>query len=398
MHESAMTAIYLISVFGLLVVPRALQRFRLPAPLTCFILGITVAIFYKPLITDRVGNVVATLGIASLFLLAGLEVDLTEIRLQLARLSGYLVIRGVFLVAIVWLAMRYMQMQWQPAWLLALGLMTPSTGFILDTLPVSGLKQSEQIEVSLNAISGEIIALLTLFIVSQAGSLQMLGISAGVLFLLILVTPFLFLFLGKHVVPYAPGSEFSLLLMVGIICAVITQELGVHYLIGAFVAGLVAGLLRKRMTTLASPENLHAVRLFGSFFIPFYFFHEGLKVPAGALAPRALLYGLAISAVVLPVRIAKSWVQSRYFTHRTGPGAFRVAIALAPTLIFTLVIAEMLRDAFHISDDLYGGLLVYAAISTMLPSLLLPRLTRQAKMPEQTQLDFTDDENTLLAD
>jgi Kef-type K+ transport system membrane component KefB len=101
--------------------------------------------------------------------------------------------------------------------------------------------------------------------------------------LLIVLTPFLFLFLGKYVVPYAPDSEFSLLLMVGIICAVITQDLEVHYLIGAFVAGPVAGLLRKRLTTLASNENLHAVRPFSSFFIPFYFFPEGIEVPRGAL-------------------------------------------------------------------------------------------------------------------
>jgi hypothetical protein len=39
-------------VFGLLVIPRALQRFRLPAPLTCFAFGIIVAGFFKPLVND----------------------------------------------------------------------------------------------------------------------------------------------------------------------------------------------------------------------------------------------------------------------------------------------------------------------------------------------------------
>ena len=43
------TFIYLAVVFGLLVIPRALQRFRLPAPLTCFAFGIIVAGFFKPL-------------------------------------------------------------------------------------------------------------------------------------------------------------------------------------------------------------------------------------------------------------------------------------------------------------------------------------------------------------
>ncbi len=79
------------------------------------------------------------------------------------------------------------------------------------------------------------------------------------------------------------------------------------------MAGFVAGLLRKRMTTLASDENLRAVRLFASFFVPFYFFHEGLDVPANALVWKSLLYGVALSLVALPVRIVKDWVGCRFF-------------------------------------------------------------------------------------
>jgi Kef-type K+ transport system membrane component KefB len=379
MHIST-TLVYLLAIFGLLVVPRALQRFRLPAPLTCFLIGIVTAIYFKPLVSDRVAAVVATFGITSLFLLAGLEVDIVEIQRSLPRLSGHLGFRALFLCAIGWLAMHYMHLSWQPALLLGLGLLTPSTGFILDILPYSGLESSEQTEVAINAISGEITALIVLFIVSEAGSIRALTISAVALFLLIVLTPFLFLFLGKYVVPYAPGSEFSLLMMVGIMCAVITEKLGIHYLIGAFTVGLVAGLLKKRMVTLASHENLHAVRLFASFFVPFYFFHQGLVVPTGALVVEALLYGLGLSVVVIPIRLFKNWLQARYLSRRSAQGGIRVAVALSPTLIFTLVIAGILYEDFHISDALYGGLLVYAAITTILPSLVLPGLAIAAEV------------------
>jgi hypothetical protein len=60
--------------------------------------------------------------------------------------------------------------------------------------------------------------------------------------------------------------------------------------------------------------------------------------------------------------------------HRGHRGSFRVSIALTPTLIFTLVIAEILRENFSVSPPLYGGLLVYAAIASILPSLALPAL------------------------
>ena len=387
MHIPSHTLVYLAMILGLLVVPRALQRFRLPAPLTCFVFGIGGAVFFKTTVDDQVLRVVATLGIASLFLLAGLEVDLLEIRSQLPRLMGHLGIRGIFLIATAWLAIRYLHMPWQPSSLLGLGIFTPSTGFILDTLPQSGLTESEQTEVSISAVAGEITALLVLLVLSHADSVQTLAVSTGTLLLLVVLTPLFFLALGRYVVPYAPGSEFSLLLMVGIICAVITKAIGVHVLIGAFVAGLVAGLLKTRMTTLASHENLHAVRLFASFFVPFYFFHEGLEVPIGALILRALFYGLALSIVVLPIRIGKNWLECRYFSRRTRAGGMRVAIALTPTIIFTLVIAGILHESFHIDDALYGGLLVYATISTILPSFVLPSLAQKAltTMPADVQ-------------
>jgi len=47
-----------------------------------------------------------------------------------------------------------------------------------------------------------------------------------------------------------------------------------------------------------------------------------------------------------------------------------VATALAPTLIFTLVLAGIMRERFHVSDAVFGGLLLYAALNTLLPSLV----------------------------
>jgi Kef-type K+ transport system membrane component KefB len=375
-HIPTQTVINLLFIFGLLVVPRAMQRFRIPAQLTCFIFGIAASIFFKTIIDSHVLSAVSTLGIASLFLFAGLEVDMPEITRQLPRLLNHLGTRGLFLWGFIWVSMRYLHFAWQPASLLALALLTPSTGFILDTLHASGLDSSEQSEVTIRAVAGEILALLVLFVVSQDSG-KSFALSSAALLLLIVLTPFFYIALAKYVLPFAQGSEFSLLIMVGVICAIITKTIGVHVLLGAFIAGLVAGLLKHRLPTVVSTENLRAVRLFSTFFVPFYFFHEGLDVPTGALVFKALLYGLAISFVVLPLRIAKNCLVCHYFCRRTRQGGLRVAIALTPTLIFTLVIAGILRESFQISDALYGGLLVYAATSTILPSFVLPGLAER---------------------
>ncbi len=381
MQAPRTTFIYLAVVFGLLVIPRALQRFRLPAPLTCFAFGIIVAGFFKPLITDSVISYLSTLGIAALFLFAGLEVDLGELRRQLPSLAGHFAVRGLVLVACARIAAMYLHLGWQVAWLLALALLTPSTGFILDMLPHSGLDHTEQSEVALHAVAGEVTAVFLFLVISQAESMKTLLISGGAIALLIAFMPLVFLALGRWVVPYAPGSEFSLLLMVGLICAVITETLGVYYLVGAFVAGLVARSLSKRMTTLASNENLEAIRLFASFFIPFYFFHNGLGVPSAALVAASLLYGFLLAACIIPIRLGVVWLQARFMQHRGHRGSLRVAIALTPTLIFTLVIAELLRENFSISPQLYGGLLVYAAIASILPSLTLPAFAENSVVP-----------------
>ena len=161
--------------------------------------------------------------------------------------------------------------------------------------------------------------------------------------------------------------------MIGLIAAYLTDELGVHYLVGAFLAGFIARMLRQRLPGLASKGNLHAIQLFASFFVPFYFFFAGMGAPAGALSWDALKLGLLLAGVVLPVRIATIWLQRRFIKGESAAGSLRVAVALTPTLIFTMVLAAILRDRFHIADSLYGALLVYAGCSTLLPSLVLAR-------------------------
>jgi Kef-type K+ transport system membrane component KefB len=364
---------YLVLIFGLMVIPRALQRFRIPAPLTSFGFGMVAALFLAEFSHDATIALLATLGISSLFLFAGLEIDVADLRRGRWPLLSHLVVRSITLGAVGYAAMRYFGFSWQAAALLALAVLTPSTGFILDTLERLGLDENERYWVTIKAVGGELLALAVLFIVLQSGSTEKLAWSSAALMAMIVCLPLLFIVFGRLVVPYAPGSEFSLLVMVGLISAYLTYKLGVYYLVGAFLAGFIARLLRERMPLLASDDNLHAVKLFASFFVPFYFFYKGMSVPSGALSWEALQIGLAISAAVLPLRVGGVWLQRRFIAGETPLGSLRVATALTPTLIFTLVLATILRERFQIPDSVYGALLIYAAISTVLPSLVLAR-------------------------
>jgi Kef-type K+ transport system membrane component KefB len=363
--------IYLAVIFTLLVIPKALQRYRIPAPLTSFALGIFTALYSTQYNDDATLGLLATLGISSLFLFAGLEVDLQKLKQEAKLLLAHLLVRLLILFIATWLLMLQFNFSLQMSGLIALALLTPSTGFILDSLSSLGLDNNEKSWVTNKAIAGELLALILLFLVLKSGSAQDLAVSTGALVLLAFGLPLLLVLLGKMVIPHAPGSEFSLLIMVGLIAATITKTLGVYYLVGAFLTGFAARQLREKMPSMASEDNLHAVRLFASFFVPFYFFHGGMEVPEGALQLESLYLGLIITIVLLPLRVGNITLH-RYLFHKDSlKSSFKIGVALSPTLIFTLVLANILRERYGINDTLFGGLLVYAALNTILPVLLL---------------------------
>ncbi|HEY5804313.1 MAG TPA: cation:proton antiporter [Lysobacter sp.] len=364
--------VYLLLICALLIVPRALQRYRMPAPLTCFAFGIALMLAWPDAHrhNDAI-HLLASLGISTLFLHAGLEVDLNKLRRGVGQLVTYLGLRCLTLAAVAWLAWRFLGLPWQPAMLLALALLTSSTGFIVDSLDRFQMREEDRFWVTNKAIAGELLALALMFFVLKASDPVELGASSMALLALIAVIPVAYVALGRWVVPHAPGSEFSLLVMVGFVAAYVTDSLGVEYLLGAFIAGLIARALRPRVPALASEDIMHGVKLFSSFFVPFYFFANGARVPTGALTWEALLVGLGLTAVILPGRFGVIWIQRRWLFRDSPGSSLRVSMALMPTLIFTLVLATILHEHFAIPDALYGGLLLYAFLNTLLPSLVL---------------------------
>ncbi|MEO8838950.1 MAG: cation:proton antiporter [Herbaspirillum sp.] len=370
---AAQPLIYLGLLLGILVVPKALQRFRIPGPITCLFFGIGMSLWGGDYHQNPTLILLSVFGIASLFLFAGLEVSLSDLIKYRLPILTHLVVTLAIVAICTWLGMRFLTLSWQAATLVALALFIPSTGFILDSLSQFGLSESEQFWVTLKAVTSELLALALMFVALQSDSLTHLALSSAVMLAMAILLPFLFLLFGRIVLPYAPGSEFTFLVLMGVIAASITKELGVYYLVGAFLVGFLARQLRERMPSLAPDSILQSVKLFASFFVPFYFFQGGVSVPLEALSWSALLLGIGVTAVVLPLRVLIVWVQRRVIFHESFRSSLRVSIALSPTLIFTLVLAAVLRERFGVSDTLYGALLVYTILSTIMPSFLLPK-------------------------
>ncbi len=363
--------IYVGLLFALFVVPRVLQRYRIPAAITSLALGAGAGMGLGLFQDDSTLKILSTFGIVSLFLFAGLDVDFAELRGQTVVLIQHLVIMLVTLALVVAGGMQFLHFDIRTAMLVGVALLTPSTGFILNSLDQLNVDLSARNWVKSKAIASELVCLVILFTTIRSTSAASLTNASLALLGIIVLLPIVFRLFAAFVVPHAPKSEFAFLMMTAVACGAFTYQLGVYYLVGAFVVGIAAQRLRKRLPAIASERMLHSVEAFSSLFVPFYFFVAGTHLRKENFATDALLTALAFVVVAIPVRIASLWIHRRLALGESFQKSLGVGAALLPTLVFTLVIAEILRDKFAAPAWLFGGLVVYAVVTALMPGILL---------------------------
>ncbi|NMB76156.1 MAG: cation:proton antiporter [Myxococcales bacterium] len=363
-------ALYIVLVLGLFVVPKALQRFRLPGAITSLLLGI-IASLAGLFPDDAVVSLLGTFGIVALFLIAGMEVRFGELHRNAGVLVQHLAIQAAVLSLVSWLFSAAFGVDWRVAALVGLALLTPSAGFILDSLGSFGLSEQGRFWVKSKAIAAEMLALLTLFVVMQSSSVGQFVLASLALVLLLLVVPALFRLFAQRIVPFAPRSEFAFLIMLAVVCAYATKHLEVYYLVGAFLVGLAAQRFREILPALSSERMLHAVEAFASVFTPFYFFNAGLMFRAADFGPMALLAGAGFILLFVPLRVGLVAFHRRISLKENLWQGLQVGVPLLPTLVFTLVLAQILRERFDAPGWLVGGLGIYTVVNTLVPGLLL---------------------------
>jgi Kef-type K+ transport system membrane component KefB len=321
--------------------------------------------------SDPTLHLLSTFGIVALFLFAGLEIDGPELKRQASPLLLHGLIWALLLAAGAAVATLVFGYSVRPAVLISLALLTPSTGFILSSLSGFGLQPPERFAVKTYAIASELLALFVLFFVLQSTSVGRLVFAVCAMVAVIFVIPLAFRLFAKLVAPHAPRSEFAFLLMVAIVCAYATTRLGVYYLVGAFIVGVAAQRFRSELPAMSSEKMVDALESFGSVFIPFYFFHAGTQIAREQLSGRALLIGIALVVLLIPLRIGFTVLQRRFALRDTLGAARRIGVALVPTLVFTLVIADILNTTFGVANYVLGALVLYTVINTTIPAFIL---------------------------
>ncbi len=361
---------YVALLFVLFVVPRMLLRWRLPTAITSFALGAAAGAGFGLFTHDATIHLLASFGIVALFLFAGLDVDGERLarhgRLLVRHLAVQVLLLGAGTAAAAW----YFDLPVRPAALVALAVLSPSAGFILDALGRLGLDPAERDWVADTVIASELLALGVLFVSLQSATWQRLGLATLALVALVAVLPAVFRFFAARVAPYAPKSEFTFLLMMALLCAFATRQLGVYYLVGAFVVGVAARRFREDLPALASEQMLHAVEVFAGFFVPFYFFSAGATLRAADLTWTALATAAMFVALIVPLRLASIAILRSLSLGDTFEHGMRLAVPTIPTLVFTLVIVGILRETFALPGTLTGALVVYTIATTLLPGFV----------------------------
>lgn len=362
---------FILLFFMLLVFPKFLQRFGVPSAITSFCVGLASGPIFSIVQSNQIINILSTLGIVTLFLFAGLEADLPKLTKGKSILFQHILIFLTTLCVATSIFCTAFEFDVRSSALIAIALLTPSAGFILDSLRSLHLGTEQQFWIKSKTISAEIVALGVLFVVLQSQSWIGLVLSTVILIAMIYLLPLIFKGVAKWIIPYAPKSEFTFLIMVAISCALITKKLGVYYLVGSFIVGISVQRFRENLPAFSSEKMMDAIELFSSFFIPFYFFNAGLGIPREAFSLQAVALGLFLLAIFIPLRIFSITFHRWWVLKESLSDAKRIGIRILPTFVFTLVLVDILKNKFDAPAVVLGALVLYTVINTIFPSLIL---------------------------
>lgn len=361
--------IFLLGI--LFLVPKLVKKLDIPEQITEIILGLILGPFFLGVITDQpIIEVMGTIGIITLFFVAGFEVDARSIIKKKKTLieNGVLHIVLISVLAgIILLTGKSMT----TALMIGIALVTPSAGFILSAVRSLQLHSYLVEWIETKVISAEILSLLLLLVITNLTQPIKLVIVvtgfAAICFLLPYILEFFFLHvLGKTNMQ----ADTFFIFVIAVSLAFATHIIGVHYIIGAFIVGLIMRLANESKHNKTSLNEERVLSTFSSFttiFVPFYFFSVGLMITKDMLSWKNIILAVLIFGVVITIKILTSFIHRRLTLKESFKASTMVALLTAPTLLFTFVIAELLYATKSISENTYGMLIIYGLLTAGIP-------------------------------
>ena len=347
-----------------------------------------------PFVTDdHLGETVlhlAELGVVMLMFLAGLEVDLDQLRRvgRVAVTGGVLgVVSPVLLGAGVALLFAY---GLPTALFIGIILSATSVSISAQTLLELGrLRSREGIAMLGAAVVDDVLVIivLSLFVAVAKGAGGTGAVAVIVLRLLLfaaVAAP-----LGAWLLPRAARWVARLPISAGLLAfAMVTMLLyawaaeylgGVALITGAFLAGLLLGRTEFRHQL---EEGFHTLAY--AFFVPLFFVSIGLQANARALGRNEMAFALAVSAVAIVSKLLGSGLGARLAGFANGP-SLRLGIGMISRGEVGLIVASVGIAEGLIGANLFAVMVIMVLATTLVtPPLLRAAFARAA--PEEAHV------------
>ena len=338
-------AFFLVIMAIILITPLLSERFRLPGIVGIILAGMLIGPHGLNILAanDRM-EFLSTIGLVYLMFSAGLEVDIN----QFMRVRGRAVIFGLltfFFPQLMGMAL---------GWILGLpwlGMLLLGSAFASHTLiafPILarfGVTRNEAVAVTAGAtILTDIGAFVILAVVLGANGGNLGAAYFIRLFLLLIVFTLLIVLglprLGKYFFQRFSGRavEFQFVIVVLFVAAFGAQLIGVHEVVGAFLAGLAINATLPRQ----SPVTGHVLFMGESFFIPVFLLYSGMITDPFTFLknPQTILIAAGLTLVAYVSKLAAAWITGRIFHYTRNEfwTVYGLSHAQAAVTIPTLVI------------------------------------------------------------
>lgn len=349
-----------------------MRRWAVPEQLTEIFLGIFLGPFVFNIFQENVLiSVMGIIGIITLFFMAGFEIHGETINKRKKTLIENGVIHLVFVGVLTGVIMLLTPYSYTGSLLLAIAFLTPSAGFILAAVRTLALPRYISSWIDAKVVSAELLSLFLLLIALQMQEPLLLGGIILLLWLIFWSSPFLLHFFLQRILGKENSHAHTFLVFVFVISlGFLTHAVGVHYIIGGFIGGVIMNRFVEMQQTKIkiNEERIHTTfSSFSSIFVPFYFFSVGLLITREMLTLQNIIIALLIFFVIISIRIAVTFIHRRFSLRESFRASLLVSLLTAPTLLFTFVIAEILITRNMISTAIYGMLLLYGLLSTLIP-------------------------------
>lgn len=383
----------LVKFFVILAVifflPKVVNRIsKIPDALTELMIGIFLGIALPSFFfIDDMITILGTIGVVTLFVFSGMEVDTNFIGMNKKFFTEHIMLHILIFVAVGISIFYYLQTSPQIALLVSLALTTPSASFILSSIRTLEKERKQWIESK--ALAGEITALILMVILLSLSDITRLLLSLVTLVLLITLLPIILEFLFKKLFSKLIGCEFSFIFVVTMISAFITEFVGIHFLVGAFIAGFVA---KRFINDIVKDESYeHCSEVFGQqiiigfgyfvlIFAPFYFFSVGLRMKSSMFSFDTLFLAVIICIIIVIVRIGIMSVHRIVRMKEKISTALSINALCIPTLVFTFVITDILLKQFLIGDMIYNVLMLYGVFTSVVGTAVLLFTIRKKRL------------------